>query len=112
MTRWGKFFIAVAVVILLILAAYVVLHSWAPVVPEVIPPGLKDLHMDARAGVASAVQETVGLITTLLLAVTAFFAFSVSDRLDTANDTMAKAILLCAVYSAALTIGALTAYET
>ena len=111
MTGWGKFFIVVAVAIFLYLVWHVYQYSWAAVLPDVIPPGFKDVRLDARVGVTSAMQETVGLLTTLLLAVTALFAFSIGDMLDEWKDKMAFAIVLAAVFSWPLTIGILTAYE-
>lgn len=111
MAFWGKCLAGLAVVIFVLLGWYVFHYSWAPILPDVIPPEMKDAHIDAKVGVSSAVQETVGLLTTLLLAVTAFFAFAVSDKLEKINNAMSISILLCAIYSVPLTLGALSAYE-
>ena len=112
MSKWAKLLVVLALVIFCALVWYVFEHySWAAVLPEVIPPGMKDTRIDAKVGVSSAVQETVGLLTTLLLAITALFAFAIGDKLEKLNNDMAISILLCALYSASLTIGALAAYE-
>jgi hypothetical protein len=111
MNAWGKCLLVLSIAVFLYLAWYVYQYSWAAVLPDVIPSGIKDQRIDAKVGVSSAIQETVGLLTTLLLAVTAFFAFSIGDKLDEWRDKMAVAIVFCAVYSWPLTIGILSAYE-
>jgi hypothetical protein len=112
MTAFGKLCVFAAATILVALAIYIsALHQWAPFLPEVIPPGAKDVRMDAKVGVASAIQETVGLLTTLSLAITAFFAFAVSKDLEKTDNSLGIGLLLTAVYSVPLTIGNLNAYE-
>ena len=113
MSKWAKLLIVLALVIFGAGTWYVFqYHSWVAVLPEVIPPGMKDARIDAKVGVSSAVQETVGLLTTLSLAITALFAFAIGEKLEKLNNEMAISVFVCALYSLPLTIGALTAYET
>jgi hypothetical protein len=88
-------------------------HQWADVLPAVAPPRVKDVPIDGKIGSASAIQETIGLLTALFLATTAFFAFSVGNNFEHKTGwKMGLSLLLVAIYSVPLTVGSLYAYET
>jgi hypothetical protein len=101
---------AVAILGLLVLYIFVV-HQWAEVLPAVAPARAKDVAIDGKVGAASAIQEAIGFLTTLSLATTAFFAFSISKNFEKKSD-MGPSLLLVAIYCAPLAVGSLYAYET
>jgi hypothetical protein len=110
----GKICLGLALITLVLLIGYIgLLHQWAPPIPSDMPSLVKkNFEMEGKVAAASAIQEQTGLLTTLLLAVTAFFAFAISKHLDTFKNPMGAAVLLAAVYCVPLAVQTLCAYGT